>query len=373
MVKIAVVVYSTYGHVLALAQSEIEGLRAAGAEVELYQFPSEEPNDASAKENLLVITPEILATYDGFLFGIPSRFGTHPYAFKAFFDSTGAQWVQGSFFGKYAGLFVSSGSQGGGQEGVIRNTVTTLTHHGILFVPLGYKNAFSELTNLEVVHGGSPWGAGTLAGATGARLPSETELKVAFIQGQTFAETVIRSQTVEAYTADHLNLNSADADGATANNTVAIADASHQAHVNATSAYDEKFLQSESFVDASSSPQTPVGAQQSTEAAVGETAAAATANAEVPNVASDAAEIKKEASKQVPSPNQKKVDDPALATGPVTAVGPKPENTLDEPNAAKAAAAKPKSAPAKTEAPATTSTAAAAATKKEKDGCCKCM
>ena len=72
----------------------------------------------------------------------------------------------------------------------ISNTISTLTHHGIIFVPLGYKNTFAQLSNLTEVHGGSPWGAGTLAGADGRRLPSALELEVAKIQGKTFYETV---------------------------------------------------------------------------------------------------------------------------------------------------------------------------------------
>lgn len=37
---------------------------------------------------------------------------------------------------------------------------------------------------------GSPWGAGTFAGPTGARQPSSLELEIASIQGKAFYETV---------------------------------------------------------------------------------------------------------------------------------------------------------------------------------------
>ena len=47
-----------------------------------------------------------------------------------------------------------------------------------IFVPVGYSFG-SELFNVDVLHGGSAWGAGTFAGATGARLPSKLELDVA--------------------------------------------------------------------------------------------------------------------------------------------------------------------------------------------------
>lgn len=72
------------------------------------------------------------------------------------------------------------------------NSLSTLAHHGIIFVPLGYKNVFAELTNMDEVHGGSPWGAGTIAGSDGSRSPSALELQVHEIQGKTFYETVAK-------------------------------------------------------------------------------------------------------------------------------------------------------------------------------------
>lgn len=91
---------------------------------------------------------------------------------------------------KYAGVFVSTASPGGGQETTVANAISTFTHHGIIFVPLGYANAFAQLTNLEEVHGGSPWGAGTLAGGDGSRKASALELELAKIQGKTFWQTI---------------------------------------------------------------------------------------------------------------------------------------------------------------------------------------
>jgi NAD(P)H dehydrogenase (quinone) len=49
-----------------------------------------------------IITPENLATYDAFLFGIPTRFGNFPVQWKAFWDSTGGLWAKGTLHGKYA-------------------------------------------------------------------------------------------------------------------------------------------------------------------------------------------------------------------------------------------------------------------------------
>lgn len=47
-------------------------------------------------------------------------------------------------------------------------------------------NSFGpELFDVETLHGGSAWGAGTFAGATGARQPSELELGIAEHQVRT--------------------------------------------------------------------------------------------------------------------------------------------------------------------------------------------
>jgi len=118
---------------------------------------------APPKPDIPVITPAILENYDAFLLGIPTRYGNFPAQWKAFWDSTGHQWAGGKFWGKYAGIFVSTGSPGGGQESTNIAAMSTLAHHGIIFVPLGYATAFPQITNLSEVHGGSPWGAGTYA------------------------------------------------------------------------------------------------------------------------------------------------------------------------------------------------------------------
>lgn len=68
--------------------------------------------------------------------------------------------------------------------------MSTLAHHGFIYVPLGYKTAFGQLANLEEIHGGSAWGAGTFAGADGSRQPTELELSIAEAQGKAFFEHV---------------------------------------------------------------------------------------------------------------------------------------------------------------------------------------
>ena len=71
----------------------------------------------------------------------------------------------------------------GGQESTFLSIMSTFVHHGLIFVPLGYAHAFQQLTNLNEVHGGSPWGAGSFAAPDGSRQPTALELEIAGIQG----------------------------------------------------------------------------------------------------------------------------------------------------------------------------------------------
>jgi NAD(P)H dehydrogenase (quinone) len=148
------------------------------------------PKDSSVPT---VEDPSILEEFDGILFGIPTRYGNFPAQFKTFWDRTGKQWQQGAYWGKYAGVFISTGTLGGGQESTAIASMSTLVHHGFIYVPLGYKTAFSMLANLDEVHGGSPWGAGTFSAGDGSRQPTELELNIARAQGKAFYEAVAKA------------------------------------------------------------------------------------------------------------------------------------------------------------------------------------
>lgn len=71
---------------------------------------------APPKSDVPVITPNELTEADGIIFGFPTRFGMMAAQFKAFIDSTGGLWKTQALAGKPAGIFYSTGSQGGGQE-----------------------------------------------------------------------------------------------------------------------------------------------------------------------------------------------------------------------------------------------------------------
>ncbi|KJZ71668.1 Minor allergen Alt a 7 [Hirsutella minnesotensis 3608] len=190
-----------YGHIGKLAEAEKQGIEKAGGKADLFQIPETLPDTVLEKmhappkpTNVQVLDdPKVLTGYDGFLFGIPTRYGNFPAQWKAFWDKTGGIWQTGGYAGKYAGLFVSTGSPGGGQETTCISAMSTLAHHGIIYVPLGYADTFPEMTNMNEIHGGSPWGAGTFAGGDGSRQPSDLEIKMAQIQGNAFYNIVAKA------------------------------------------------------------------------------------------------------------------------------------------------------------------------------------
>ncbi|THU44048.1 hypothetical protein C4D60_Mb02t03260 [Musa balbisiana] len=190
--KIYIVYYSMYGHVAKLAEEIKKGSSSVeGVEVKLWQVPETLPEEvlvkmgAPPKSDAPIITPNDLAEADGILFGFPTRFGMMAAQFKAFLDATGGLWRTQALAGKPAGLFFSTGSQGGGQETTPLTAITQLAHHGMIFVPIGYTFG-AGMFEMENVKGGSPYGAGTFAG-DGSRFPSELELEQAFHQGKYFA------------------------------------------------------------------------------------------------------------------------------------------------------------------------------------------
>lgn len=185
-----------YGHIATLAKAEKEGIEAAGGTVDIFQVPETLPakvlelmHAAPRDTSIPEIHPKQLVEYDAFLLGIPTRYGNMPAQWKALWDHTGGLWVKGELSGKFAGLFVSTGTLGGGQESTAIAMMSTLAHHGIIYVPLGYKNA-TQLQDMDEIHGGSPWGAGTFALGDGSRKPTEKELSICKAQGKSFYEQV---------------------------------------------------------------------------------------------------------------------------------------------------------------------------------------
>ncbi|CAM1510124.1 Fc.00g004590.m01.CDS01 [Cosmosporella sp. VM-42] len=198
--KIAIVYYSMYGHIKQLAEAEKAGIEKAGGTADLFQIQETLSDEILAKmyappkaaDVPVLKDPATLEAYDAFLLGIPTRYGNFPAQWKTFWDQTGKQWQTGGFWGKMAGVFISTASLGGGQESTALAAMSTFAHHGIIYVPFGYAKAFAQLTDLSEVHGGGPWGAGTFAAGDGSRQPSAREIEIATIQGENFYQTVAK-------------------------------------------------------------------------------------------------------------------------------------------------------------------------------------
>lgn len=196
-VKVLVLYYSTWGHVETLAESVAEGARAvANAEVAIKRVPELMPAETLAQihaktdQPAPVAEPAELADYDAILFGTPTRFGNMAAQMRNFLDQTGGLWQKGALVGKVGSVFVSTGSQHGGQETTITSFHTTLLHHGMIIVGVPYS--CPELTIMDQVAGGTPYGATTLAGADGSRAVSEIERAIARYQGHHVAEIAAR-------------------------------------------------------------------------------------------------------------------------------------------------------------------------------------
>ena len=191
--KILIVFYSTYGHVYKMAQAVAEGVKTVeGAEVEIRRVPETLPNEVLEKmgavdaqkafSQIPQCTVDDLTKADAVIFGTPTRFGNMCGQMRQFLDATGQLWANGSLVGKVGSVFTSTATQHGGQESTILTFHVTLLHHG--FVVVGLPYAFQGQMRMDEITGGSPYGASTIAGGDGSRMPSENELEAARFQGK---------------------------------------------------------------------------------------------------------------------------------------------------------------------------------------------
>ncbi|KAJ9704842.1 hypothetical protein PVL29_003069 [Vitis rotundifolia] len=197
--RIFIVFYSMYGHVEILARRIKAGVDSIdGVEGVLFRIPETMPPEVLEQMKVPQKADDVpvmseaaeLVEADGLLFGFPTRYGSMAAQMKAFFDSTGQLWREQKLAGVPAGFFVSTGTQGGGQETTALTAITQLAHHGMLYVPIGYTFG-AGMFKMDSIRGGSPYGAGVFSG-DGTREPSETELALAEHQGKYMAAIVKR-------------------------------------------------------------------------------------------------------------------------------------------------------------------------------------
>jgi len=192
MSNVLIVEYSLYGHIYKMAEAVAEGVReVAGCKATIKRVPETLSNEVLGKMGALeaqknmasvpIATADDLAAADAIIFGTPTRFGNMCGQMRQFLDSTGGLWMQGALIGKPGSVFTSSATQHGGQESTILSFHTTLLHQGMIVVGLPY--AFAGQMGFAEVTGCSPYGASTITGGQGERMPSANELAGARFQG----------------------------------------------------------------------------------------------------------------------------------------------------------------------------------------------
>lgn len=191
--KVLVLYYSLYGHVHRMAEAIAEGVREVeGVEVEMRRVPETLSEEVLMKMKALeaqkafahipICTVDELASADAVIFGTPTRFGNMCGQMRQFLDATGQLWLKGALVGKVGSVFTSSNTQHGGQESTILSFHITLLHQGMVIVGLPYT--FQGQMRIDEITGGSPYGASTIAGSRGERMPSDNELSAARFQGK---------------------------------------------------------------------------------------------------------------------------------------------------------------------------------------------
>jgi NAD(P)H dehydrogenase (quinone) len=195
--KVLVVYYSLYGHVLQLAQAVAAGVKSvAGVEVVLrrvQEFPeveqemSQHPHALEVwkrQKDIPVCSLDDLKEAEGIVFGSPTRYGNMIAQMKRLFDSTVTLWTAGAFEGKPAGVFTSTASTHGGQETTCFTMMAPLLHLGMVIVGVPYSTP--GLLHYEA-RGGTPYGASTIAGGKNELQPTPEDLAIAQVLGQRVA------------------------------------------------------------------------------------------------------------------------------------------------------------------------------------------
>lgn len=193
MPKILILYHSTYGHIETMAQAVAEGARSIdGAVVDIRRVPELVPEEVARNagykmdQEAPIARVDELPGYDAIIIGVGTRYGRMASQMANFLDQTGSLWASGALNGKVGSAFVSTATQHGGQETTLMAIHTNLMHFGMVCVGLPYSWA-GQMT-LEEITGGAPYGATTIAGGDGSRLPSDNELEGARFQGRVVTE-----------------------------------------------------------------------------------------------------------------------------------------------------------------------------------------
>src|SRR5215510_7734565 len=199
--KLLIVYYSMYGHVLQLARAVEEGAKSvAGVEVilrrvaefdEVIRKTADNQHLVNVREqqaNIPVCTLDDLRSADAVIFGSPTRYGNMTAQMKQLIDSTASLWLKGEMEGKPVGVFTSTASTHGGQETTLLTMMVPLLHLGMIIVGVPYS--VEGMIHTEA-RGGTPYGATTIAGSKGELQPTTDDLTIARSLGKRVAEITL--------------------------------------------------------------------------------------------------------------------------------------------------------------------------------------
>ncbi len=207
--RIAVIYYSSTGHVHALAEAVAQGAEATGAEVRLRRVAELAPAEAIAsqdawqahhdatRETVTEASIDDLDWADGYALGTPTRFGNPTSQLKQFIDQAGPLWAQGKLADKAATSFTSAQNSQGGLESTILAVNNVFYHWGAIIVAPGYTD------ERLFAAGGNPYGTSFASGQ--GNPVSEEALTAARIQGErlgTFAARIATREDEDAVPAD---------------------------------------------------------------------------------------------------------------------------------------------------------------------------
>lgn len=197
MTEILVLYYSTHGATRQMAQLIARGVESvAGTSARLRTVPRvstvcEATEAAIPDAGAPYVELKDLQECAGLALGSPTRFGNMAAPMKYFWDSTIAEWLQGTLIGKPASVFTSSGTLHGGNEATLLTMMLPLLHHGMLIVGTPY----SENALMSTTTGGTPYGASHWAGTESNQPISDAERQLCIAQGKRLAEIALKLST----------------------------------------------------------------------------------------------------------------------------------------------------------------------------------
>jgi len=187
--NILVLYYSATGNVAGMAHALAEGAESTGACVRVRRVAETAPLEAIASNPKWQSFTDTctdegaeladLEWCDGIALGSPTRFGNSASQLRAFLDTTGGLWAEGSLARLVGTSFTSASTQHGGLESTILSMNTIFYHWGSVIMPLGYPNSFVQKES------GNPYGASLYASRENTS--QDTHLQAARLQGERLA------------------------------------------------------------------------------------------------------------------------------------------------------------------------------------------